>query len=323
MQFYMIYNDTSLIINVKQCNTEETCAIQPGSSLAYSWRSHKRHQLLQLYVPKYKLTSQPFQINHNGIEEIRLVVDPSRGTHISFLVQVETRLDQHSNAYLPFVNRCVEHASLSFKKFVLVQAKLCVVNMLNLEIANFSLVYSSSSSSNLEESSAVSNVEVHVSSVPKYSRSTYTHELVESPGKLVEISSLKINDSTLPAANKKQQDFLNKLINGVSVYDAKQGVKYWLNLYENKLGDDTTTATQICLVLTPVLVFCSYMPYELDIRINNHVKMFRVRSNSISYCSSSDFDPSKIGIWFDRLSRASLSEDESDDLYEVIVLLKY
>jgi hypothetical protein len=309
MQFYMLYNDTSMILNVKQQNTEETCPIHPGTSLAYSWRSHKKHQLLQLYLPKYKLTSKPFQINRNGLDEIRLV-DPARNIHMSIIVRIETRLDQ-SNLSLPYFNRNKE--SLSFKKFVSFQARLCVVNMVNLEISNVGLIYSDESA-----------VEVQFGPIPKYSRSTYTHEIVESSSSspLIDITSIRVNEDSIVASSKKQQDFLNKLINGLCVYDARQSVKYWLNLYENKL-DGESTVSQICVVLTPVLVLCSYLPYELDIRLNGEEKICRIKSNAISYCSSTDFDVAKIGIWFDRLSRSSCSEEENDDINEVKAFLYY
>ena len=69
-QFYFIHNDTNMPINIKQFDTEETCLIKPGYTLPYSWRTHKKSQLMQLFLSKYRLISKPFQINEDGPQEI-------------------------------------------------------------------------------------------------------------------------------------------------------------------------------------------------------------------------------------------------------------
>lgn len=294
MQFYMIYNDTNMSLNIKQFDTEETCRVDPGASLAYSWRSHKKRQLIQLYLPKYKLTTKPFQINQNGLDEIRL--ETSQGFYISCLVRVETRFNANHSAFL---NRCGnEEIACSFKKFVFLQTRLCVVNALNLDVSNFCFTYLTP---NNEE------IELNVGAIAKYSRSNYTYELIEIPSKLVDVSLVKINESLV----QKKQDFLNKLINGICLYDSRQNIKYWLNLYECKLSE---TISQVCLVMTPVFVFCSYLPYELDVRLNDNFKVCRLKSNAVSYCSSGEnLDTSKIGVRFDRVSRGeSIDMDQED-----------
>lgn len=339
MQFYMIYNDTDVTVNVKQFNTEETCPIQPGSMLTYSWRSHKKQQLMQLYLPKYKLTSRQFQINRNGIDEIRL----SGATfQISFIIRVETQIDRGDKS-LAFMSRGPAYDSYAFKKFVIIQARLCALNMLNLDISIFGFTYSTPTATGLPASSTstttTTDAAIDVGPIGKYSRSTHTHALVESLSslnsssssskqpRLVELSSLRINDLSV----SKKADFLNKLINGISLFDCKQNIKYWINLYENQICERSLSSasmpvTQLCLVLTPVLVLCSYLPYELDVKLNNNERPRSIKSNSISYCSSCDFDLNKIEIRFDRLSRGHLlldDDDEEDQAYKVLYFLRF
>lgn len=179
-----------------------------------------------------------------------------------------------------------------------------MVNMINLDIVAFSLAYTTPN----EES-----VEVQVGHVPQHSRSEHTYVILEAASsKLIDVTGIRVNDTNVV----KRQDFLNKLINGMNLYDAKQNVKYWLNLHENRLTIDGVS--QLCIVLTPVLVLCSYLPYELDARLNSNNSPCRIKSNAISYCSSGDLDVARIGLQFDRLSRAS-SLDEEDLVFEVSI----
>ncbi len=61
-----------MMLNIKQFDTEETCMLPTGQSLSYTWRTHKKKQLLQLFIPKYAICSTAFQINKNGYDEVLL-----------------------------------------------------------------------------------------------------------------------------------------------------------------------------------------------------------------------------------------------------------
>lgn len=61
--FYRLYNRTNMPLNLKQFDTEETCPMKVGTHVPYTWRTHKKPQLIQLFIPKYFVSSQAFRIN--------------------------------------------------------------------------------------------------------------------------------------------------------------------------------------------------------------------------------------------------------------------
>lgn len=221
IHFYLIYNDTAMNMNIKQVETEETCALQRGAYLPYTWRTHKKPQLVQIYLPKYKLTSRPFQINRNGVEELRFVFPNTNDScFISCVVSVETK-------YRPGQSSCRrKEFNCSFKKYIFIQGKFLLCNYAGLRVDSFYLNYSAVAA---VDSSPTYELTIG-EPVQAYSRSTFTYELIETGAGLLNVNSLRLNESTVT----KSENFINKLINGICVVDRRANYKYWINLYENR-----------------------------------------------------------------------------------------
>ena len=279
---YLIYNDTNMPLNIKQYDTEETCMIKPGRNLAYTWRTHKKAQLMQLFMPKYRVVSKPFQINDNGMQEICFSFLPVEQNNvlglnscfISCLVSVESK----SSLLSPIHNTDFN----SYKKKIIIQSKMTIANYLNSNINNFYLSYT------------CNNKDYELSlneTIEKNSRSNSTYELIQKfDSNSFEISSIKINDRLL--LNKQVKNSLEQLRNGILCEDTSLNIKYWLNLYEQTFTTKSSAIAnekivQYCIVLTPLFVFCSYLPYELNIEILNKTNepnnKHLIKSNSVSH----------------------------------------
>ena len=303
--YYLIVNDTNFAINAKQFDTEETCLVKSNSVYPYTWRTHKKPQLMQLYVSKYKIISKPFQCNENGMQEIYFKFNDSNA-YISLLVNIEDK----SNDLSSF--RSIENLNL-YKKKIIIQSKLVFSNYLNSKIEKIFFNYS------------CNNIDYEISlnePIPKLSRSNSTYELIQKESKTNEfnIKLIKIN-------NMKYTPSYNELKNGILCYDPELNIKYWLNLYEqsfkpyvnqlhkrffnianisaNSLSSNGTISLNESktdriivynIVLTPLFIFCSYLPYEINIEflnksnvISNKSSMHLVKPNSISYLSKANY----------------------------------
>lgn len=208
--YYLIFNDTNLDLNVKQFDTEETCLVESGNFIPYIWRTHKKAQLLQLFLPKYKLTSKAFQINQNSLEEISLQLGEHR---LDFLISIETKCQEKSS----FKKRNIFG---SFKKFIFIQTKFLVCNYLDFSIDSIGIFYQTNGR----------QFELQENKVEKLSRSKTSFELILSNKNDLEINSIEIN---------KQKISLNldQLKSGYLWHEKNLNLKFWLNFYEQDLGD--------------------------------------------------------------------------------------
>lgn len=269
LEYYTIYNDTNVNLNVKQFDTEETCLIRAGECVPYSWRTHKKKQLMQMFISKYKQNSAPFQLNESGVQEIRFnLVDNQSSV---FLVKIK---DEHA------------------KKIIRIESKLVVCNYLDLDVQNLSLNYS--------------NNEIRMSSINKMCRSSTTYELVESIN--FKLNSLEINGKKI--LFEPELALEDQLKTGLVCHDVDLDLKYWINLNEIILCDDKK-CSQWCLILSPVFVFCSYLPYDLNIQLSGNQTSL-IRSNSASHLfPQKSLSERELAIKFDHLSVASSSAAES------------
>ena len=306
---YLIVNDTDLTLHVKQFDTEETCVIRPGRVQPYTWRTHKRAQLMQLFVAKYRLHSSPFQINQNGVSEIRFEftapvnanvnVNKSGGgagalaaRHLSLVLSVEersTRLSPMESALEAGTSAAALH------KRVTIQAKLVVANYSSVRVDSLILRYACNVLNESSNQASSSEHEVHIgesastSGIEPSCRSATTYELVEPNESAddeddIELAYVKINGhlittTSTPTSNSSSRLY-RKLLGGVLCNDPHTRVKYWLTLYEQKLALTRTSVVAepwppspflvvYTLILSPLLVVCSYLPYELNATLVN------------------------------------------------------
>jgi len=281
LHYYLIHNDTNIQIDVNQYETEETCSIQPGQCLPYAWRTHKKKQLLQLFLPKYKLNCSPFSINNNkSIKQIQFNLTTNH-KYVTFIVRIDPD--------------CVDEEMNKIKKNVFIESKLVVCNYLDLDINNLSFTYSFGAN-DLNE--------IKITKLEKLSRSNTTYELIEQASSL-QINSIEINNKKLLFDNNDQ------LKQGLVCHDSDLNMKYWLNLYEQTFNNNEII--QYCLILSPLFLFCSYLPYDLNVQFvnnnNNNNANFQssnlVRSNSISHLfpnKSILLTDKELAIQFDHMS---------------------
>ena len=247
--FYLIHNRTNTPLNIKQFDTEETYLIRQLDSLPYTWRTHKKTQLLQVFMPKYCLSSGPFQIDTNGHQEIRLGFKKNANQFVSCIVHIEQAASD-----------CIH------KKNIYLESKLVVCNYLNASIDQ--LYFSYECDKQVYELSS--------GSIPSMSRSTSTFELIESiQQETLHFYVVEINNSKIVLG-----DLYNQLLAGILCHDLKLKRKYWLSLCIHHFRE----VAQYNLVLTPLFVFCSYLPYDLSVEfIDGKSGMLSISANSIEH----------------------------------------
>ncbi len=120
----------------------------------------------------------------------------------------------------------------------------------------------------------------------------------------MQINSIEINNKKLLFDNNDQ------LKQGLVCHDSDLNMKYWLNLYEQTFNNNEII--QYCLILSPLFLFCSYLPYDLNVQFvnnNNNSANFQssnlVKSNSISHLfpnKSILLTDKELAIQFDHMS---------------------
>ena len=305
-----------MVLNVKQYDTEETCIMRPGEKLNYTWRTHKKSQLIQLFNKHHRVVSNPFKINHNGIQEVEFIAlhkqSSDKNTRCCFLtclVSVETKYKAGQSSFFTKTD-----LGSVFKKYVLIQSKFVVCNFTNINVGSFSLNYT------------FMNKPVEISSsesIPKLCRSSTTFEIFRknsnSTPHSLEINSVKINNQLVVFNHNAKTPNLvyNMLRSGVLCFDNQSSIKYWLNLSEQTFSvvssgsggsNQQVKIVQFNLVLTPLFVFCSYLPYDLNVEfVDLNKSKYGIKSNSISYCTSQTNDTSafnELSIKFDHMFKS-------------------
>lgn len=278
--FYRLHNDTNTQLNLKQLDTEETCLIKPGMSLPYTWRTHKKPQLMQLLMPKHFVCSTGFNINKNGYKEIRLQVKDSPDTFISCIIRV------------------TGSAEVNYEKDVFFQTKIIFCNYLNTAIQDLKLSYIRNGKL----------YEVNSNEIAANSRSDRTFELIETNGSdKLDIDTIRINNSSILIDKKNFESYLDmfsQMKRGILCKDKKcSKVKFWFNLYVQVFNesDSDKIINQFCFIITPLFVFCSYLPYELNVEVSesDYKSQHLVESNSVVYVDDS-YSSSKISVKFDQ-----------------------
>ncbi len=191
--FYRIFNRTNMPLNLKQFDTEETCPVRVGAHVPYTWRTHKKPQLMQLFIPKYFVSSHAFKLNRNGYQEIKLSYTHTKECFMACLVNV------------------VPSTSSIHEKDVYFEAKLIVCNYLNNELQSFSLRYQ------------CGNKEYELGTTPigKNSRSDASYELVQLEDEceaILNVNEVKMNGNGEVVVDLKNYegytDLYNKLKKG-------------------------------------------------------------------------------------------------------------
>ena len=114
-------NDSNLILHIKQYETDETRVLNVNELLNYSWRTHKKAQLLQIYIPTYKLHSDSFCVNKIETKELKFKLKSiSSNQELNLIVFVEE--------------------TEAFKYRVKIESKLLFCNFLNYDLSVASLV---------------------------------------------------------------------------------------------------------------------------------------------------------------------------------------
>jgi len=186
--FYRIFNQTSMPLNVKQFDTEETCLLKPGACLAYTWRSHKKAQLMQVFAAKHQASSQAFQVDRLGCQRVRLGVNGTGQACISLIVRV---LASTETAY--------------YERDVFVEAQLVVCNYLSGCVEGVEVGYVSEGIGYVAGGEQVA--------VAGLSRSELTFEVVEKEGESMAVMSVRVNRSVEVGLRQfgSQEEFDEKL----------------------------------------------------------------------------------------------------------------
>ena len=241
---YLIVNDTSFMLHVKQYGTEETVIINKACKKFYFWRTHKKRQLLQLYIPEYKAYSSDFSIDEVNIFELVLDLDQGKSGASFQIVLIITITELHG-----------------FQKKITIQGNYSMCNYLSSNI-NMNISYGFDQN-DLIFTDIKSKLEPH-------SRSLFTYNITKAVDAL-EFKSIDIYDS-----NSSQQISCcknlkcNKLKEGILCFNEEMKIKFWLTFYEQKLKDKNDhTVMQYHLVLCPLLVICSYLPLPIRLGVNS------------------------------------------------------
>ncbi len=261
LAYYLIHNDTDIQLNVKQFDTEESCAIKPTECLAYSWRTHKKKQLLQIELLKYKGAngSVPFQINEKSIQQIK--INLSNDCSVNLIVRVD---------------------EFKMKKKVHIEAELVVCNYLELNVDSFYLSYFCEDKI----------YELTAQDLRAKTRSQTTFEFIQhvssSSQHLIKLNKIEINSKNI-LFDSRVGELSQQLSNGGLVcHDLERNAKYWLSLYEQSLNGSNTNGNsmvkQLCFVLSPLFVFCSYLPYDLNVQFCSQLNTANslVKANTIT-----------------------------------------
>ncbi len=113
---YLIVNDTNLILHVKQYETEETLILNKGQEVFYTWRTHKKSQLLQLYIPEYQTYSIGFKIDEiNNLE-------------------LDLSNDRLNNNLFQIILLVIVKDLNGAQKKIIIQSNLVICNFLNFSI---------------------------------------------------------------------------------------------------------------------------------------------------------------------------------------------
>jgi hypothetical protein len=292
--YYVIYNDTNTTLNVKQYDTDETCQIQSGHLIEYTWRTHKKPQLMQLFSPMYRLFSSPFKLNEDCMQEVKIEIgSPSTSTQqrlfVSYLIsaqKVKSNALSKSGAYK------------EMKKKICIQSKLLVCNYLNVPIESVQLNYmlSSSVGSGGGEERELVVREPHNASISRMSRSTFSYELVESISNLtsqppIKINSLRVNGKHffVKAKQTSYSSVYEMLRSGLICSDGEANINYWLSLHEQLFYSgrvNTVPFVQYNIVLAPLLLFCSYLPYNLSVEFMRKPNDNAVSSTNLKHARS-------------------------------------
>jgi hypothetical protein len=285
---------------MKQFDTEETCLIHSGDKLNYTWRTHKKAQLVQLFVKEYRIISKPFQMNKNGVQEIEFMLlqnSTNENCYLTCIVNIETKYQAEKSSFYE------KNLGNSFKKYVLIQSKFLVCNYMNMPIDSFSLSYSFLNK----------NYEIKSQRrIESFSRSNVSFEIFNNQNSVIDINLLRINESnvieksSLIKASKivSSSTIYSLLKNGLICMDQRTKLKYWLNLYEQYFvsKNQKSHIIQFNLILSPVFVFCSYLPHDLGVEFdtNNdkHKTKYTIKSNSVSYNSEFNFS-NELAVKFD------------------------
>ncbi|CAF0986900.1 unnamed protein product, partial [Brachionus calyciflorus] len=141
-------------------------------------------------------------------------------------------------------------------KVVLIQAKFFLCNYLNFPLEKLCLNYGK-------------NKDLKIEKINGNSRSWTSYELLESNRDMFNFQELKIGDKNLKINSKELSE---------GILWSHEEKKFWINLHFNEqLG-------QITLILSPLYVLCSYLPYDLTLSLNNESKI--LSSNSCSFYNS-------------------------------------
>jgi len=190
--FYRIFNQTSMPLNLKQFDTEETCLLKPGACLPYTWRSHKKAQLMQVFAAKHQASSQAFQVDRLGYQLVRLRSNYTGQACISLIVRV---LVSTETAY--------------YERDVFVQAQLVVCNYLSGCVEGVEVGYVSEGIGYV-----VGGEQVMVGAL---SRSELTFEVVENEGESMAVTSVRVNRSVEVGLRQfgSQEEFDEQLKRGM------------------------------------------------------------------------------------------------------------
>lgn len=246
--YYLILNDTDLSLSIKQYDTEELFNINSGNQLEYNWRTHKKSQLLQIYLPKYKILSKPFSPNHGKIEAVCFKLNEPEKEFNLFIIKEDIN---------------------EFRKKLTIQGKLMICNFLNFGISvKLALQTTKKSQFQVESNDPIRDL----------SRSKNTFHI---PNDELELQELVIYDGLDHSLlcnlyNIKKSD----LIRGILCEHGS--INFWLNLHEEDLKefyDIETSIIQYYLIFTPLMIICSYSPFNLDLSINSnyyeHLKAYK------------------------------------------------
>ncbi len=100
----------------------------------------------------------------------------------------------------------------------------------------------------------------------------------------------------------------------------KSGVQFWLNIYQQNYKEVVTNRIiyQYNFILSPIFVFCSYLPYELDIELNidqtNSSIKHSISSNSLYYGGKDIGSGKKLSVNLRHTSR--INNKKAEPTYE-------
>ena len=234
---YLIINETDFILHIKQFETEETIILYKGNQVNYSWRTHKKMQLLQIFIPEYKTHSTGFTIDQ--IDTLELLLDAESKAVHSFQIVLLVLINEING----------------YKKNITIQSNFLICNFLNFYV-KVDIQHNFDINANIS-----SKLEPH-------SRSIFTYNLNKELNNLCQLQNINIYNSNDKLIISFKNLTTEQLKEGILCVDNDDQIKFWMTLFEqNYKNKKSKIIVQTQLLFSPLVIICSYLPLSIKLNI--------------------------------------------------------